>query len=403
VTLERVLRAFVAQPGKRTPGVLNEILQVALYQILFLDRVPDFAAVNEAVEQAGRFHHRRKSGFVNGVLRTVVRNVSETLSGKPPAAADVLPVSPNAYRTFTKAVFCDPQADPAGYLAEAMSLPKELTARWVANLGPEQAAEVAVCSNVRAPLILRVNRLRADVETVLSALASADVPARAHQNGLSVVLDKHVNVGELAVLRDGLVQPQDATATAVVETAAPEPGMTVLDLCAAPGTKTTHLAERMGNEGSVLAVDVSEDKLQKVRDNCQRLGCEIVTTMLADQIGSLATQSFDVVLADVPCSNTGVLSRRAEARWRFSAAKLARLAKDQHVLATAGANFVKPGGKLVYSTCSIEPEECGQVAGALVRSVPRMELAGEELILPGGADDPTAWHDGGYVATFEAG
>jgi len=402
-TLERVLQAFIAQPGKRTPGVLSEILQVALYQILFLDRVPDFAAVNEAVEQAGRFHHRRKSGFVNGVLRTVVRNVSGRLAGKPPAAPEILPLGPNAYREFTKAVFSDPRADPAAYLAEAMSLPKELAERWMASLGAERAAEAAVCSNVRAPLILRVNRLRTDVAAVLSELASADLPARAHQNGLSIVLDRHVNVQELAAFQDGRVQPQDPTATGVVEAAAPQPGMNVLDLCAAPGTKTTHLAERMDNRGSIIAVDVSEDKLQKIRDNCDRMGCQIVTTMPADRIGSLATQSFDVVLVDVPCSNTGVLSRRAEARWRFSAAKLARLAKDQHLLATAGANFVKPGGKLVYSTCSLEPEECGQVAGALVRSVPRMELSGEELILPGGADDPAAWHDGGYIAIFEAG
>jgi len=401
-TLEAVLQAFLAQPGKRTPGVLAEILQVGLYQILFLDRVPDFAAVNEAVAQAERFHHRRKSGLVNGVLRTVTRNVSEAVSGRPAAAPEVLPVGPETYRTFTRPVFPSPASDPGGYVAQALSLPEELAARWVDRLGLDGAVDVGLCSNVRAPLILRVNRLRASVAEVLSALAQAGVAARAHENGLSVVVDGPANVRELAVLREGLVQPQDAAATAVVETAAPEPGMNVLDLCAGPGTKTTHLGEKMENRGAIVAVDVAEEKLLRIRDNCARMGVEIVTALLADQIGTLAAQSFDLVLVDAPCSNTGVLSRRPEARWRFSTEHLTGLVGDQQALTSAGAKFVKPGGRLVYSTCSIEPEECGQVAEHLARSIPRLELAAEELVLPAGAEDPLAWHDGGYVAVFQA-
>ncbi|MCD6304601.1 MAG: RsmB/NOP family class I SAM-dependent RNA methyltransferase, partial [Planctomycetes bacterium] len=199
----------------------------------------------------------------------------------------------------------------------------------------------------------------------------------------------------------GAVQPQDASATAVVLAAGVAKGMRVMDFCAAPGTKTTHLAEEMDNEGSILAVDVSEDKLEKIRSNCRRMGVTIVETMLAEKIGSLTPESFDLVLADVPCSNTGVLARRAEARWRFDEQALGRLVADQKRLLALAGRFVRPSGRLVYSTCSIEPEECSGVTRWLAAAEGRFELVKEELFLPAGADEPTRWRDGGYVAVFD--
>jgi len=272
----------------------------------------------------------------------------------------------------------------------------------VRRFGLERTAELGLHANSRPSMILRTNRLRSDRQTVLDQLSAAGVAARPHANGLSVVLDRGVNLAALDVFVRGLVQPQDATATAVCLRAAPAAGAAVLDFCAAPGTKTTHLAELMDNRGTVVAVDVSEDKLQRIIANTVRLGIDIVKTMLADKVASLPPASFDLVLADVPCSNTGVLGRRAEARWHFSEHALGQLARDQRVLIALAANFVRPGGRLVYSTCSIEPEEGDQVAAHLTRVNPRMRLVEQELILPGGADDPAAWHDGGYVAVFDA-
>lgn len=402
-TLQQVLTTFLAQPRKRIPGALNEILHVALYQILFLDRVPDYAVVDEAVKQAARFHHKRQAGLVNGVLRTVIKTISPAETGPPPVAADVIPIGPQRHRPAGRAVFPEPAVDPVGYLAAAGSLPEELARRWVRRLGFERAVEAATCGNARPPTILRVNRLRSDVDALLAELSSADITARRHANGLSVVLDaRGVRLGELAAFQQGLVQPQDPTATDVVLAAEPQPGMSVLDLCAAPGTKTTALAEWMDNRGAVTAVDVSDEKLQKIDDNCRRLGIEIVQPLLAEKLGSLPVESFDRVLVDAPCSNTGVLARRAEARWRFDPQALGRLVKDQQFLLAAGARFVKPGGRLVYSTCSIEDEECGDLAQRLTRNDPRMRLESEKLTLPGGADEPAHWHDGGYVAVFSA-
>ena len=404
-TLEAVLQAFLNRPHRRLPTPLTEILHVALYQLLFLDRVPDFAVVNETVEQAGRFHHRRQSGLVNGVLRSVLRKLSEPQAGKPALAANVIPVGLDSYRTVETAVFPDPAVDPAGYLAEAFSLPPLLADRWVRRLGSlEAAAQVAAHANTRAPLIVRVNSLKAGVDEARDALAAQGADVLAHVNGLSLVVSKAGGeaLTNLPAFADGLIQPQDPVATAVGLAAKVRGGMRVLDFCAAPGTKTTHLAELMGNHGSIVAADVSQIKLRQIESNCQRLGVTIVSTLLSEQAGSLQAQDFDVVLADVPCSNTGVLARRAEARWRFSEQALSTLVRDQKALAQLAAGFVRPGGRLIYSTCSIEPEECGAVARWLAQLQPRLKLVKETLTLPGGAEDPTRWHDGGYVAELEA-
>jgi 16S rRNA (cytosine967-C5)-methyltransferase len=402
-SLEAIARGYLAQPGRTLPGALNQIIAVALYQLLYLERIPAFAAVNEAVEQAGRFHHRRQSGLVNGLLRTITRKVSDVQQGPVPAAPDVIPVAPESYRRSAVPVFPDPAVSPAAYLAAAYSLPMELSERWIEDLGSlDKAIAAATHANVRAPLIVRVNPARASVEAVLAELAAAGAAARPHDNGLSVVLDETRDVTSLQAFARGAIQPQDPTATAVGLACEPRPGIKVLDLCAAPGTKTTHLAELMGNQGSIVAADVSPEKLDRIAENCRRMGITIVQPVLADTVGSLESGGFDLVLADVPCSNTGVLARRAEVRWRFSPEALSKLVEDQKFLARAAGHFVRPGGRLVYSTCSIEPQENGEVARWLARSETRLRLVREELTLPAGAAEPTAWRDGGYLAVFEA-
>jgi 16S rRNA (cytosine967-C5)-methyltransferase len=402
-SLEAIAHGYLTQPGRHLPGALNQIVAVALYQLLYLERIPAFAAVNEAVEQAGRFHHRRQNGLVNGLLRTITRKVGDVQRGPVPAARDVIPVGPESFRRSEAPVFPDPDAKPAEYLAAAYSLPLELAERWIENLRSfDQAVAVATQANVRAPLIVRVSATRASVPAVLEELAAAGIAARAHANGLSIVLDEVRDVTSLDAFAKGAIQPQDPTATAVGIACEPRPGMKVLDLCAAPGTKTTHLAELMGNQGSIVAADVSREKLDRISDNCRRMGITIVQPILSDGVGALESGGFDLVLADVPCSNTGVLARRAEARWRFSPEAISKLVEDQKFLARAAAHFVRPGGRLVYSTCSIEPQEDTEVARWLAKAEPRMRLAREELTLPAGAADPTAWHDGGYLAVFEA-
>jgi 16S rRNA (cytosine967-C5)-methyltransferase len=399
LTLQAVLNAFLARPGQHMPGPVEQIILLGLYQVIFLDRVPDFAAVNEAVEQASRHGHRRQSGLVNGLLRNVVRALSPPLEGPGLAGRSVIPLEPGRHRTMDRPIFDDPAQRPIEHYSRAFSIPLALAGRWREAHGAALAEELAYHANARPPLILRVNTAKTTVEEAIASLAAEGAEALPHANGLSVVLTQAPDLTALGVFREGLVQVQDPTATGVGAAAGAKAGMRVLDFCAAPGTKTTHLAELMGNAGHITAVDVSEQKLALVRSNCQRLGISIVETVLAERIGSLETASYDLALVDAPCSNTGVLSRRAEARWRFDAGNLDALRRDQIALVRAAAAFVRPGGRVVYSTCSIEPEECGQVASAAGRSK-RLDLADQELALPGGADRPEQWHDGGFRATF---
>jgi 16S rRNA (cytosine967-C5)-methyltransferase len=403
LTLTTILRAFLEQPDRPLPGPVPEILQVAMYQLLLMDRVPDFAAVNEAVEQTTRLGHRRQGALVNGVLRTVLRNVSERQEGPAPLEPDVLPLGPNSFRRFARRVFTSAKVDAAKFASEAFSLPLALTASWMAQFGSiEQVAAIAMHANTRAPLIMRVNRLKSDVASVIAALSAAGVAASPHENGVSIVLAESTDVTRLEAFKQGLVQPQDPAATAVAIAANPRPGQKVLDFCAAPGTKTTLLAELMANAGSITAMDVSPEKLERIKSNCDRMGITIVNTGLAEKVGQLEPMSYDVVLADVPCSNTGVLARRAEARWRFEAEALSQIVKDQQFLAAAAAMFVKPGGRLVYSTCSIQEQENSQVVKRLIAKAGNLTLVEEAMTLPAGAQNPTKWHDGGYYAVLRA-
>ena len=401
-TLAAVLRPLLRRPKKRLPGIVSDILHLGLYQVLFLERVPEHAAVNETVKLAHKASQSRHVGLINGVLRSAVRLYPAPVEGPPPPGAEIIPKGPNAHYVAPSAIFPDPAIDPAGYLAGAYSLPIELAARWLeAFRGFAGAAEVAMHANCRASMTVRPNTLKTDTDTLLGQLAEAGISAVPHANGLSIVVHDRAEALAGELFAAGHFQPQDATATAVGLAASPSPGMRVLDTCAAPGTKTTHLAELMNNSGEIVALDVPR-KLELIKTNCRRMGISIVSTMAASQLGSLEPQSFDVVVADVPCSNTGVLARRPEARWRFDEKTLSKLVSDQRFLATAAAAFVKPGGRLVYSTCSLESEECSQVAARIARKGDNISLLSEKLTLPAGATEPAQWCDGGYRAVFEA-
>jgi len=399
-TLEAVVAAFLSRQKGRMSRRVRAILHLGIYQLLFLQRVPDFAAVNEAVEQIARREPGKKA-FVNAVLRSVARSVSAVQAGPPQPAEDVLPLGESSFRRFDRAVFPDPRRDAAGFLGSALSLPDVLAERWLRRLGGlAPAIALALHANARPPLVLRVNARRASVVEVLERLRAGGVRADAHANGLSVVVGSGVELASLDVFAEGLVQPQDASATRVVASLDVRPGMRVLDLCSAPGTKTTHLGERMDDRGEIVAVDVSPEKLRRVEENCRRMGLTIVRTLAAEAVASLPERSFDLVLVDAPCSNTGVLARRVEARWRFSLRNLRALAQTQRRLLLLGAQYVRPGGLCAYSTCSLEPEENRSVVRAVLSREGRLTLVDEQEIPPAGAEAPCRWSDGGYLAVL---
>jgi 16S rRNA (cytosine967-C5)-methyltransferase len=208
-----------------------------------------------------------------------------------------------------------------------------------------------------------------------------------------VGLPSGASVLNLPGWNEGHFSVQDETAQHAALTLAPQPGETVLDLCAAPGTKTGHLAELMQNRGTIIATDVSEDRLEKVRDNARRLQLEIIQTVLIDRDGTnIPDGPFDAILIDAPCTNTGVLGKRIEARWRITPRDIDELSALQQRLLEQAADRVRPGGRIVYSTCSIEPEENENNVQNFLSSRPEFELRSERGFRPG---DPS---DGGYQA-----
>jgi 16S rRNA (cytosine967-C5)-methyltransferase len=235
--------------------------------------------------------------------------------------------------------------------------------------------------------------LKTDRETVIGMLQEAGVEAKPGKLAESVHLAGSARVDQLPGFSDGLFSVQDESAVGAVTLLDPQPDQNVLDMCAAPGTKSAHMAERMGNRGRVTATDVHAGRLSLVSAGCRRLGIEIVETQQIDRDGNnIPAGPFDAILVDVPCSNTGVLGKRPEARWRLKPDDLDELPTIQQRLLLLAAERVAVGGRIVYSTCSIEPEENEHVVDAVLQQKPGLKLQQTNAHIPG---QPA---DGGFQA-----
>ncbi|QDT15889.1 transcription antitermination factor NusB [Alienimonas californiensis] len=378
-TLDAVLQAHLNRPLADLEPGLRTLLRLGAYQLALTGGIPPHAAVHETVAVAEISGAPRWTGLTNGVLRSLARAVypanDEPVPAPGPAADAVpLPVGPgdaDRWRKVGRRVFPDPTDDPAGYFAAAFAFPRWLARRWAERLEPTELWALGFHFNRPPVPTLRVNPLKGDRESLLAALAEAGVAATAGATPQSIRLAEGANVVALPGFPEGRFSVQDETAQGAAALLAPRAGERVLDLCAAPGTKTTHLAELSGDAAEILAADVSSQRLEKVSANAQRLGLSSIRTQAtaadaSDLPGLEDGGLFDAALVDVPCSNTGVLGKRPEARWRVKASDLPLFAASQTDLLAAALERVKPGGRCVYSTCSVEPEEnAGVVAAAL--------------------------------------
>lgn len=390
-TLDALIMPHVARPRHRIEGELWTLLQLGTYQLAFLDAIPAYAAVNETVALAKAIGRRGWDGFVNGILRAVQPLMTDQSIDEP--AADALPRADGRYRRLAREVFPPPSTDATGYVAEAFSFPRWLIERWHGRFDLAELCRIGFWFDQPAALSLRVNQLKSTREDVLAKLIEEGVPARKGTLPEAILLEGTRRIDSLPGFAAGFFTVQDESAMQAVDLLSPQPGETVLDLCAAPGAKTTHLAERMKNAGSIIASDVRPERIKRIEENCRRLGISIVKTALVSPDGQdLPAGPFDAVLVDVPCSNTGVLGKRPEARWRINAAQIVELTAQQKALLLAAFQRLKPAGRVVYSTCSIEPEENEQIVHGLLREIPGMTLVEERHHFPG---KPA---DGGYQA-----
>lgn len=401
-TLDAVLAAFSKTPLPRLEPVVRAALRVGLHQLLFLDRVPPFAAVDAAVETVKRHEHPRLAGFVNGVLRTIHRAVTGPATG-PEAPRHDVPRPGAAPLRLSRPVFPDPARALAANLGARYAHPAWLVERWLARHGEAGARAMLEAGITRPPLSLRARPGRRD--EVLAALAAAGVGAHPGA-GPDEVVAPDGDAEALGVVRDGLAAVQDGTAQRVATLAAPGRGERVLDLCAAPGGKTLHLLDLLdlregaGGAGEVVACDVDPAKVTALATLLagRPTGGAAASAVVVPPDGPLPfpRASFDVVVVDAPCSNTGVLRRRPEARARLTPADVTALARAQRALLERAWPLLRPGGRLVYATCSVEPEEDGDVVAAFAAAHP------DARVEPGFDVRPAAAADGGFAAVLHA-
>jgi 16S rRNA (cytosine967-C5)-methyltransferase len=322
--------------GKLEPLVISA-LRVGAYQLFFSDRIPDNAAVDEAVRCVRAMGLERATGLVNAVLRRLARE------------GDAIE-------------FPSLASDPVGHLVHAQSLPVWLAERWLAQYGPEEAARLAATMNEPAPTCVRVNRTKTTRDALLPELVERfpeAIACRYAPDG--IVLGRKGDVGQDPAFVAGQISVQDEASQLVVHLLDPQPGDRILDTCAAPGTKAAAIAERLNGEGFVLALDRHARRLQLVGRGVRRLGIGGVATLERDATKSLADIAesglFDRILVDAPCSGLGALRRNPDARWRIRPDDLPELAKVQRAILESAAAVLSPGGSLVYSTCTVTPEE----------------------------------------------
>lgn len=347
--LDWLLDHFVRRGVASLDPPARNALRLALFQIECLDRIPSRAAVFESVELARSLGNEGSARLVNGVLREIGRKGASV--PRPDFASD-----------------------PVQAIAVLESHPRWMVERWVRRYGPEEARALAAAGNRVPRLTLRVNRLRTTRDALAAALAEQGLhpsPGELYPDALR--LRENVLLPALDVFRAGHFTVQDEASCLVPPLLGVREGETVVDLCAGPGGKTAHLAELAGPAGRVLACDVSPRAIARVRENAVRLGLGNVVAARADG-RELAAPAADRVLVDAPCSGLGVLARRADARWRRQEGDIARFAALQSELLDAAADLARPGGSVLYATCTIEPEENEEVVRAVLARRGDLEL-----------------------------
>lgn len=348
---------------------MREILRLGLYQIFFLNRIPEHAIVNESVRLAKAERCLGQAGFINAMMRRFLRERGQ----------------------ITRDI-ADLQEDRP---ALGQSHPDWLFEQWEARWGREKTIRLMEWNNQPAPTCARVNPLLTDPESLAKRWDEEGVQATpidcdwAKPDSL-FRLRQHPPLESLGSFRDGLFYVQDPSTLLAVALLDPQPGQAMLDLCAAPGGKTCNIAGRMNNEGQLTALDISEPRLEMLRENCDRMH---VTCATLGQADTATTGGYDRALVDVPCSNTGVMRRRLDLRWRLCPDETRLLTDEQLKLLGQAAARTKPDGQLIYSTCSLEPEENEQLVGRFLKANPEWQLAEERTLHP--VEDHT---DGAYAA-----
>ncbi len=382
--LDWVLDQYVKGSLRSLPVPIRNALRLGLYQIDYLDRIPPRAAVNESVELAKQFGHKGTAGLVNAVLRNIL--------------------------TSLRPDYPDIRKDPVGHISVVYSHPKILVERWIARYGVEMTVIFCEYNNEVPRLVARANGLSSTTPALARALKSEGQetrPGRYFDECLEILSGG--DVSKLDCFTAGMMQVQDESTLLAVQLLDPRPGEDIIDMCAAPGGKTTYIAERMFGEGTIKAFEISELRADKLDSNIKRLSIRNCSVIRDDAI-TAADGPVDGVLVDAPCTGTGTLGRRVDSRWKFDLYARERVRSDIEELKrmhprqifarqverqlrflVKAATLVDGGGRIVYSTCSMEPEENEQVVARFLEKRPDFALEDASDFVP------PMFVDGGFV------
>ncbi len=362
-SIDAKLSPHMRRPLTQADPFIRNLLRTTLYQLIFLDKIPDYAAVNEAVELA-KFQGGRAAGFVNGVLRNFLRHNN-----------NVVEAAPNAQSRET--------------LAEEFSHPEWLVQRWLADFGMEEAISLMRANNERSPLIVRVNTLKCSREELLGRFLAAGInanPTKCSPQGIAVVSGPAVV--ELPGFAEGIFQVQGESSQLVTYLLGPQSGERILDACAAPGGKSTHIAEMMRDQGELIALDSAARGIDRVRDNLARLQLSSIHAVRADASGNLYGSlgpAYDRILVDAPCSGLGTLRSHPEIKWQRDESDIKRLCLLQAKILGNVARHLKGNGVLVYSTCTLSKDENDCTVESFLNEHEEFELEDAARYLPDSA------------------
>ena len=359
-SLDWMIRELAPKP----PALrLRALLLTSLYRLLYMNSAKPYFVVNECVEAARSAGAEKAARFVNAVLRSALRRRKELLSG-------VVKQKPTV----------------------RYSCPEILFSRWSDRWGPEKTISLCKWNNRRARTILYV---ASALKTLQGDLLKKNIPATPHPYDPDhfLILPAGCAVRDLPGYNDGLFTVQDPATALAVRMLDPKPGENILDACAAPGGKAMMIAGAMGRQGSLTAMEIYPERMERLKQNIDRTDKSFITVLPGDAKTSPRDAAFDGILLDVPCSNTGVIRRRPDAKWRFSENRIGELTKTQRAILNHQAELVKPGGRMVYSTCSLEPEENEIMVKDFLDAHTDFKLADSRLLFP-----PESGTDGAYAA-----
>lgn len=397
ITAEHIASHFYRGRWAGLRPSIRVVVALGIYQLCWLERIPDHAAVDQSVRMAKRYG-RGTADMVNALLRKVAECRGPMIA-KPaePNPRQYLAVEPAQGRMFNENIFPDPARRPLDYLVAATGHPAWLVERWHRRFKPQRCRQICEADQFRPPLVLRPNGLRTTTDALLRRLESDGLAPRIIEGTTAILLPDGPSAAVMAVVGEGLCQPQDSTSQIALNLSPPKPGEFVLDLCAGVGTKSTQAAEWMKNEGIVLATDLDDGKLTKVLGGAERLGLSIVQTTPLDALDFALIKigrQPDAILVDAPCTNSGVLARRPEARYRAGQKALTSLMMTQIEILDRAAALSGPHTRIVYTTCSLEKEENEDQARAFIERHAGWRIAQESFTLP------DLERGGGYAAVL---